>query len=105
MVARDGCLGCLSENIDTTTSGGKLIFYIFGALAEFERDIIHDRTMAGLKVARVRGRQGGRPRKITDKMIQQMKTLDDANKTSVTEICKSFGISLSAFYECVLKKS
>jgi len=65
----------LSENIDTTTSGGKLIFHIFGALAEFERDIIHDRTIAGLKAARVRGRQGGRPRKITDKLIQQMKTL------------------------------
>jgi len=95
----------LSENIDTTTSGGKLIFHIFGALAEFERDLIHDRTMAGLKAARARGRQGGRPRKITDKLIQQMKTLYDANKTPVSEICKSFGISRSAFYERVLKKS
>jgi len=94
----------LSENIDTTTSGGKLIFHIFGALAEFERDVIHDRTMAGLKAARARGRQGGRPRKITDKIIQQMKTLYDANKIPVAEICKSFGISRSAFYECVLKR-
>src|ERR687890_470573 len=52
----------LTENIDTTTSGGKLIFHIFGALAEFERDIIKERTNAGLTAARARGRQGGRPR-------------------------------------------
>src|SRR3954449_3986263 len=52
----------LTENIDTTTSGGKLVFHIFGALAEFERDIIKDRTNAGLSAARARGRLGGRPK-------------------------------------------
>src|SRR5438067_3942637 len=52
----------LTENIDTTTSGGKLIFHIFGALAEFERDIIRKRTNAGLQAARARGRLGGRPK-------------------------------------------
>jgi DNA invertase Pin-like site-specific DNA recombinase len=52
----------ITENIDTTTSGGKLIFHIFGALAEFERDIIRERTQAGLTAARARGRKGGRPR-------------------------------------------
>src|SRR6266511_6021697 len=52
----------LTENIDTTTSGGKLIFHIFGALAEFERDIIRERTRAGLTAARARGRKGGHPR-------------------------------------------
>jgi DNA invertase Pin-like site-specific DNA recombinase len=52
----------LNEQIDTTTSGGKLIFHIFGALAEFERDIIKERTNAGLTAARARGRTGGRPR-------------------------------------------
>src|SRR5205807_3105608 len=50
------------EAIDTTTSGGKLIFHVFGALAEFERDIIRERTLAGLAAARARGRKGGRPR-------------------------------------------
>ena len=89
--------------MDTTTSGGKLIFHIFGSLAEFERDIIRDRTNTGLKAARARGRLGGRPRKITNKMIEQMKTLYDAKKTPVTEICKSFGISRSGFYTTVLK--
>src|SRR5205814_7524792 len=55
----------ITENIDTTTSGGKLIFHIFGALAEFERDIIRERTNAGLQAARARGRLGGRPNAIT----------------------------------------
>ena len=55
----------LTENIDTTTSGGKLVFHIFGALAEFERDIIRERTNAGLQAARARGRKGGRPKALT----------------------------------------
>src|ERR1700676_4377078 len=57
----------ITENIDTTTSGGKLIFHIFGALAEFERDIIRERTNAGLQAARARGRLGGRPKALNDK--------------------------------------
>src|SRR3712207_8125746 len=52
----------ITENVDTTTSGGKLVFHIFGALAEFERDIIKERTHAGLQAARVRGKKGGRPK-------------------------------------------
>jgi DNA invertase Pin-like site-specific DNA recombinase len=52
----------LQENMDTTTSGGKLIFHIFGALAEFEREVIRERTNAGLQAARARGRLGGRPK-------------------------------------------
>ena len=51
----------LQKAIDTTTSGGKLVFHVFGALAEFERDIIRERTLAGLAAARTRGRMGGRP--------------------------------------------
>jgi DNA invertase Pin-like site-specific DNA recombinase len=57
----------ITENIDTTTSGGKLIFHIFGALAEFERDIIRERTQAGLQAACTRGRKGGRPKSLTGK--------------------------------------
>src|SRR3954466_5775041 len=53
----------ITVNIDTTTSGGKLVFHIFGALAEFERDIIRERTQAGLQAARARGRRGGRPKR------------------------------------------
>jgi DNA invertase Pin-like site-specific DNA recombinase len=57
----------LTENIDTTTSGGKLIFHIFGALAEFERDIIKERTQAGLVAIRDRGKRGGRPKSLTER--------------------------------------
>jgi DNA invertase Pin-like site-specific DNA recombinase len=57
----------ITEAIDTTTSGGKLIFHIFGALAEFERDIIRERTQAGLTAARARGRKGDVPRRLPQK--------------------------------------
>jgi DNA invertase Pin-like site-specific DNA recombinase len=59
----------LTENIDTTTSGGKLIFHIFGALAEFERNLIRERTTAGLVAARARGKKGGRPKVLTGKKL------------------------------------
>src|SRR3954466_8972517 len=63
----------LTENIDTTTSGGKLIFHIFGALAEFERDIIKERTNAGLEAARTRGKRGGRPKALSPDKIKLAK--------------------------------
>jgi DNA invertase Pin-like site-specific DNA recombinase len=59
----------VQENIDTTTSGGKLVFHIFGALAEFERDIIRQRTQAGLLAARARGKTGGRPKALNQKKV------------------------------------
>jgi len=83
----------LTENIDTTTSGGKLIFHIFGALAEFERDIIRERTTAGLEAARTRGKLGGRPRALTPQKIQLAQKLYADKSTSVSEICKILGIS------------
>lgn len=60
-------LRSLQENIDTTSAGGRLIFHLFGALAEFERNLIHERTRAGLTAARARGRQGGRKKGLTRK--------------------------------------
>src|SRR5947209_7135886 len=65
----------LTENIDTTTSGGKLIFHIFGALAEFERNLIRERTQAGLIAARARGRKGGRPKSLTGKKLAMLQEL------------------------------
>ena len=88
----------LHENIDTTTGTGKLIFHIFGALAEFERDLIRERTMAGLASARARGRKGGR-RPILDekrRMILQSLVQDRANSPAV--ICATLGISRATFY-------
>ena len=96
----------LNEQIDTTTSGGKLIFHIFGALAEFERDIIKERTNAGLTAARARGRQGGRPRSsLSDERKLQMARQMYANKNlPVREICKALGIPRSTFYKYVRKQ-
>lgn len=88
----------LTESIDTTTSGGKLVFHIFGALAEFEREIIRERTNAGLYAARARGRKGGRRIKLTPKQLQILRELYDSKQTSVADICKSLEISRATFY-------
>src|SRR3954468_1444932 len=83
----------LTEQIDTTTSGGKLIFHIFGALAEFERDIIRERTNAGLEAARTRGKLGGRPMALSPEKIKLARKLYADKSTSVSEICKMLGVS------------
>jgi len=88
----------LQENIDTTTSGGKLFFHIFGALAEFERDIIRERTRAGLASARSRGRLGGRPSIMNSKKLKMATSLYADGKTQVGEICETLGISRATFY-------
>ena len=93
----------IQESIDTSTSGGKLIFHVFGALAEFERDIIRERTMAGLKAARSRGRRGGRPRVMDDKMTAMAKTLMEDHSNSVKDVCQTLGVSRSTLYRCLRK--
>ena len=88
----------LEESIDTTTSGGKLIFHVFGALAEFERDVIRERTQAGLQAARARGRHGGRPRALDAKRLALARSLHQDPSHSVGEICRTLGISRATFY-------
>jgi DNA invertase Pin-like site-specific DNA recombinase len=90
----------LQESIDTTTSGGKLIFHIFGALAEFEREIIKERTNAGLQAARARGRFGGRPtiQSRDPKKIALARKLYDEQSMTVQEICASLHIGRSTLY-------
>ena len=88
----------LLENIDTFTSGGKLIFHIFSALAEFERDLIQERTQAGLKAARARGKMGGRPPLLDTRQINRMIEMYDEQKNTVAEICKIYNISRPSFY-------
>jgi DNA invertase Pin-like site-specific DNA recombinase len=83
----------ITEKIDTTTSGGKLIFHIFGALAEFERDIILERTNAGLEAAKARGKLGGRPPALSPEKIKLARRLYADKSTSVAETCKMLGIS------------
>jgi DNA invertase Pin-like site-specific DNA recombinase len=88
----------LTESIDTTTSGGRLVFNIFGALAEFEREIIRERTNAGLSAARARGRSGGRPKALTDKQVTMLRQLASDPNHSVDEICQTLGISKMTYY-------
>lgn len=91
----------ITENIDTTTSGGKLIFHIFGALAEFERDIIRERTLAGLTAARARGRNGGRPNSLTGNKIAMVQELYKNKQNSIGEICQNFKISRATLYRYI----
>lgn len=91
----------LQENIDTTTSGGKLIFHIFASLAEFERSIIRERTLAGLNAARARGRKGGRPASLDSSQLQLVRQMYADLKKSPKEICEVFNISRSALYRYV----
>lgn len=89
----------LTEQIDTTTPGGKLIFHVFGALAEFERDLIRERTHAGLAAARARGRTGGRPKALADpKKLALAQALYHGGQTDIATICQTLGISRATLY-------
>ncbi len=88
----------VQENIDTTTPGGKLIFHVFGALAEFERELIRERTNAGLKAARARGKTGGRPKKLTPEKIKIAQAMMSDPNISIKTVCQTFGISPNTLY-------
>jgi DNA invertase Pin-like site-specific DNA recombinase len=89
----------LTESIDTTTSGGRLVFQIFGAMAEFERNLIRERTQAGLSSARARGRLGGRPQVLDEQKIELAKQLYAEKKHTVKEICKLVGVTKPCLYD------
>lgn len=91
----------LQESIDTSTSTGKLIFHIFGALAEFERNLIRERTNAGLMAARARGRLGGRPQSLDDEKRQTVAKLYNDGKLQVMEIYEMLNISKPTLYKYV----
>jgi DNA invertase Pin-like site-specific DNA recombinase len=94
----------LTEAINTTTPGGKLVFHIFGALAEFERNLIRERTRAGLEAARARGRKGGRKPKLDDRERVMVVELYRQKKHTVGEICQMVGISKPTLYAYVRRQ-
>ncbi len=91
----------VTESVDTTTPGGKLVFHIFGALAEFERNLIRERTYAGITPARARGRKGGRRKKLGEKQRAAAFDLYRQKKHTIDEICKAVGISRPTLYKYV----
>jgi DNA invertase Pin-like site-specific DNA recombinase len=88
----------LQESLDTTTSGGKLVFHVFAALAEFERDLIRERARAGLAAARARGRKGGRPRVMDARKVAMAVALYGEAAHSPQEICAALRISKTTLY-------
>jgi DNA invertase Pin-like site-specific DNA recombinase len=92
----------VTENIDTSSATGQLIFHIFGALSEFERNLIKERTIAGLAAARARGKSGGRPKRSPKaSKVTLAKKLDAERTSSVDDICRILGISRATFYRYI----
>ena len=94
-------LKVLTGDVDTTTVTGRLVFGIFATLAEFERDLIHERTMAGLVAARARGRSGGRPRVMTKAKLKTAMTMMADRDNAARDVAVQLGISLSTLYAYV----
>ena len=91
----------LNESIDTTTPTGRLTFHVFASIAQFEKDLIRERTMAGLAAARARGRKGGRPTVWTDEKLRTAFELYDARKTDVAGIARILGLSRASVYRAL----
>jgi len=92
----------LTESIDTTTAGGRLVFSIFGALADFERQLIRERTIAGLEAARARGRVGGRPTVMTPQRIEAARALLTQPGATITGVARDLGVSRNTIYRQVI---
>lgn len=91
----------LTENMDTTTPGGVLIFNVFAAMAQFERDLIRERTNAGLQAARARGHLGGRPSKLSGKQRERIRELYQGRTLTVQEIADQYHVSRQTIYSVI----
>jgi DNA invertase Pin-like site-specific DNA recombinase len=88
----------LRESLNTTTPGGKLVFHVFASIAEFERDVIRERTMAGLEAARARGRKGGRKPIMDQKKVALASRMMQDRETPISQVCKAVGVSRATLY-------
>ena len=91
----------LTEGFDTTTAGGRVLFHVIGALAEMERDLIRERTQAGLAAARARGRNGGRKRKLNATALRMAKTMLADRETSVGEVAAVLKVNRATLYRAL----
>lgn len=94
----------MEQNIDTTQAGGRLVFHMFAALAEFERDLIRERTLAGLAAARARGRKGGRKRTLSGTRLETAFKMYDSREHTARQICESMAIKERTFYEYLKRR-
>lgn len=88
----------IQDGFDTSTASGKMVFSVIGAMAEYERNLIRERTMAGLAAARARGRMGGRPKALDKSQVKVAIALADAGELTIKEICAQVGCSRSTYY-------
>lgn len=95
----------LTESIDTTSPGGRLVFHVFAALAEFERELIRERTNAGLAAARARGRHGGRPPRLTPDQVKTARRLYDQKELTVGQIGDVLGVSRTTIYRALERQA
>jgi len=98
---RGVALVSLTEQIDTSTPGGRLVFHVFASLAQFEKELIRERTMAGLAAARARGRVGGRPTVWTQDKLRTARSMRDSGDYDVTAIAKVLGVSRASVYRAL----
>ena len=98
LAARGVGFRSLEEKLDTTTSGGRLVFHVFGAPAEFERGLIRERTRAGLDAARARGRKGGRPRALEERKVAAARAMHRDRAIPIGEICRTLSVSRATLY-------
>lgn len=96
--ARGISLRSLHEQLDTSSATGKLIYHVFGALAEFERNLIRERTQAGLRAAKARGRIGGRPHKLSEQDKLEIQTLANSGYITIQQIAHRYGVSRATIY-------
>lgn len=92
----------VTEKIETSSAAGKLIFHVFAALSEFERNLIRERTSAGLAAARARGRNGGRPRVLSERQVREIKLLLSDPETRVSDVAKRYGVSRTTVYKYIV---
>ena len=95
---RDVTFRSLQESLDTGSPGGRLIFHIFGSLCEFERDLLRQRTLAGLAAARARGRIGGRPHSMDANQVDLARSLLATKRHSIRQVCDTIGVSKPTLY-------
>ena len=91
----------IQDGFDTSTASGKMVFSVIGAMAEYERNLIRERTMAGLKAARARGRMGGRPKVLSKSQVKVAIALANDSELTINEICEQIGCSRSTYYRQV----